>query len=247
MAMNPDQTPLVSKVYYRPIEAAIRWCGLEEHEHSIARTMRGRLLPKPGEFPKWPALRINAERIIDAIANRELPFGIDGVTVQGGFRLDHPRLTIRHVDLRAWMARAYPHERPRFLFDPAERVATSLPSDLRAVIRERDELKGALALRDDELLELQRHIRRSARPESPSANSEAPLTPRAESTYLHIIGVMLRLMLTESVPGQRPVKFATQESVVNAMVDQFGKELMGITERTLHAKFAAANRKIDGR
>lgn len=63
---------------------------------------------------------------------------------------------------------------------------------------------------------------------------------RAEATYLHIIGVMLRLLLRHS-------HFTTQEAVVNAMVDEFGKELMGITERTLHAKFAAANRKLEGR
>jgi hypothetical protein len=57
---------------------------------------------------------------------------------------------------------------------------------------------------------------------------------------------MLRLLLGESRSGQR-THFASQEAVVNAMVEQFGKELMGITERTLHAKFAAANRKIEGR
>jgi hypothetical protein len=54
-------------------------------------------------------------------------------------------------------------------------------------------------------------------------------------------------MIGQRAPGQRPASFSTQESLVNAMVDQFGKELMGITERTLHAKFAAANRKLEGR
>jgi hypothetical protein len=239
--MNPDHTPLVSKVYYRPIEAAIRWCGLEEHEQSISQRMRGRVLPEPGEFPEWPALRLNTERIIDAMANRELPFGIDGVTIQGGFRLDHPNLTIRHVDLRTWMMRYYPQERPRFLFAPAELTTPSDIGEVHAALRERDELRTALTLRDEEMKQLRQKMSpRPDRNEQSAVARETPLTARAESTYLHIIGVMLKLTLAENL-------FATQESLVHAMVDQFGKELMGITERTLHAKFAAANRKIEGR
>jgi hypothetical protein len=245
--MNPDHLPLTQKVYYRPIEAAIRWCGLERHEPEIIRAMIGKTVPQASDFPQWPSLRLNAERIFDAIANHELPFGIDGVTVQSGFRLDHPSLTIRHIDLRAWMIRYYPHERPLFLFDSTESAVVS-PDAVQTLLREKEELKASLTKREEELRHLRNPNTTPARAGGLVARHESSsLTLRAEATYLHIVGVMLKLLLGQSPSGQRVHPFATQEAVVNAMVDHFGKELMGITERTLHAKFAAANRKLEGR
>jgi len=238
--MNPDNQAPLRKVYYRPIEAAIRWCGLEQNEADILRAMVGKMLPESDQFREWPTLRLNAERIFDAIANHELPFGIDGVTVQSGFRLDHPGLTIRHVDLRAWMSRYYPHERPHFLFDPNEPFEPA-PESIQALLRDREQLRSSLTQREEELRQLRNRNIASAHGAGSVARSESlPLTLRAEATYLHIIGVMLRLLLRHS-------HFTTQEAIVNTMVDEFGKELMGITERTLHAKFAAANRKLEGR
>jgi hypothetical protein len=244
--MDPDHLHPTLKVYYRPIEAAIRWCGLERHESEIIRATGSRVLPERSDFPQWPTLRLNAERILDAIANHELPFGIDGVTVQSGVRLDHPNLTIRHVDLRAWMTRFYPTERPLFLFDAAESTELS-PDAVQTLLKEAGNLKSALVQREEELRQLRNSNPTSARHVGPITQSEpSSLTLRAEATYLHIVGVMLRLLLGQSRSGRR-THFASQEAVVSAMVEEFGKELMGITERTLHAKFAAANRKIEGR
>lgn len=244
--MNPE-VPLTLKVYYRPIEAAIRWCGLVRHEPAIMTAMRGKMLPDAEDFPEWPSLRLNAERIFDAIANHELPCGIDGVTVQSGFRLDHPSLTIRHVDLRAWMTRYYPHERPLFLFDSNESIELT-PHAVQTLIREKEELKALLTRREAELRQLRVPNAIPTRAVGPAARSESTsLTARAEATYLHIVGVMLRLLVGQTPSGERLPHFATQEAVVSAMVDHFGQQLMGITERTLHAKFAAANRKLEGR
>jgi hypothetical protein len=236
-----------TKVVYRPIEAAIRWCGLEQHEAQILSQLNARGLPEADEFPQWPELRLNAERIYDAVANHELPSGIDGITVHGGFRLDHPGLTVRHVDLRAWMSRFYPYERPHFLFAPAEGHDAEL-TELRTVSLERDELRAQLEQRERELSAVRvRYSAPRASGEKAQMSEADPLTARAESTYLHIIGVMLRLLVGSSPSGQRYSRFSTQESVVSAMTAHFGRELMGITERTLHAKFAAANRKLEGR
>jgi hypothetical protein len=135
------------------------------------------------------------------------------------------------------MVRFYPLERPLFLFDPSEAID---PRELGA--------GGSMSReRDGDLSELRNPIATLRRSGPRATSTTGDLSQRAESTYLHIIGVMLKLMLGQRSQGGRPLNFATQESVVNAMVDQFGKELMGITERTLHAKFAAANRKLEGR
>jgi hypothetical protein len=116
--MELGERSVPSKVHYRPLEAAIRWCGLEEQEQLILVALNGKRLPDATDNARWPLLRLCAERIFDAIRNRELPCGIDGITSQGAVDLDHPQLTVRHVDLRAWMIHYYPAQRPSFLFSP---------------------------------------------------------------------------------------------------------------------------------
>jgi hypothetical protein len=238
-----------SRVYYHPLEAAIRWCGLEEHEQRIRESLQGHRLPDSKQYPQWSTLRLNTERIYDAISNRELPCGIDGVTVRSGFQLDHPQLTIRHVDLRTWILRFYPAERPAFLFSPIEQQVAALTFEsLKTIVLERDMIRASLQRRDEQLCHLRDELaalRKAARPLE-GGTSEA-LSLRGEATYLHIIGALLRLLMGHSPAGIPYSNFKSQESVISALLANFGGELMGITERTLHAKFAAANRAIEDR
>jgi len=64
-----------AKTYYRPIEAAIRWCGLIRFEQRIQQTLGRRPVPELQDFPRWPLLRLYAERIFDALMYGELPDG----------------------------------------------------------------------------------------------------------------------------------------------------------------------------
>src|SRR3546814_13384159 len=73
--------------------------------------------------------------------------------------------------------------------------------------------------------------------------SPCPSSYRAEATYLHIIGTMLELMLGQSPSGTPYSSFNSQEAIATAMIAHHG-ELMGITDRTLQAKFAQARRKL---
>lgn len=113
----------LQKPYYRPIEVAIRWCGLVEHEALILAEMErsGLFIPVAGQFPKWPCLRVNTEKIYDAIDHGEMPCGRDGRTVTPDDHVTPSRRTVRHTDLRAWMAKHYPDQKPEFLFDEIER------------------------------------------------------------------------------------------------------------------------------
>src|SRR5260221_14159479 len=92
-----------AKVYYRPIEAAIRWSGLVRFESRILDAMGRRQVPDTEDFPRWPLLRLNAERIVDALTNGDLAYGKGGITCEDRSLLDDPDLTIRHVDLKTWM------------------------------------------------------------------------------------------------------------------------------------------------
>jgi len=230
-------------VLYRPIEAAIRWSGLTRHEPRILEVLNGRRLPEPGEFPQWPTLRRNAERIYDGILNKELRVAINGITVQGGVGANphDPNLTIRHVDLKEWMCRFYPAHRPPFLFSRLERKGNpgiSLEA-VQALFLEREGLRLCIAQREQGLKKLREQLR--AREES--TQSGAPLGPRSETTYLHILGGLLTLLLGSSPSGQRYSSFASQEAIISALIAHHGERL-GIAERTLQAKFAAARRAL---
>ena len=109
------------KPYYRPIEAALRWCNLIDHEVDILTATGVELFPPLAAFPRWPCLRLNAEIIFDAIQNNELPHGRDGRSVGDDHVAPH-RLTVRHNDLKAWMATHRPDQKPKFLFDEVERT-----------------------------------------------------------------------------------------------------------------------------
>lgn len=144
---NAKSCSALEKPYYKPIEAALRWCNLINHEAEILRESGDDLFPRIGAFPQWPCLRANAEKIYDAILNGGLPHGRDGRTVSPGDHVAKERLTIRHTDLREWMAKHYPDQKPAFLFDEVERnTHASFNADsFRVLQADRDAARSELA------------------------------------------------------------------------------------------------------
>ena len=238
-----------AKTCYHPIEAAIRWSGFLRFEPLILTTLGQRPLPDAQEFPRWPMLRLNAERIFDALAHGELTHGTAGMAHEGQrLAMDDPALTVRHVDLKAWMAHYYPGEKPAFLFDEVERAmhpAISIDA-MGALLAEREAIKARLAehlhafdaLRSEHEALVKTHAACTA--EAERANTPGP---RSESTYLNIIGGLLTLLLGKAPSGTPYSRFLTQEAVISALLAHHGNA-MGITERTLQAKFALARRNL---
>lgn len=136
----------LEKPYYTPIEAALRWCNLVQHEVIILKKTGVQILPEVGAFPQWPCLRANAEKILDAVINGGLPHGRDGRTVNSDDHVAVNRRTIRHADLKDWMAKCYPDQKPKFLFDEIERAThPSINADsFRALQADRDALKARI-------------------------------------------------------------------------------------------------------
>ncbi|EMY8159292.1 hypothetical protein [Pseudomonas monteilii] len=245
--MREDQ-PL-SKTYYRPIEAAIRWAGLLRYAQEILPAVSSpRDPPETLDCPRWDVLRLCIERIYDAIVNGELPYGRDGITLNDEALLDSHELTIRHLDLKRWMRTHYPEHRPSFLFSRIERIAhpvITLEAG-QAMLVERRAIKAELEHCRRELQELKAsHEELLKKSEAGPTCSQCSLSDRSETTYLHIIGSMLELMLSHSPAGTPYSSFKTQEAIVSAMVAHRGGA-MGITERTLNGKFASARRKLSG-
>ncbi len=243
--MNVD--PPTSKVFYRPIEAAIRWAGLLKCKQEILAAISSpRALPHTFHCPRWEELRLCTDRIYDAIINGELSYGQNGITLNDQALLDSPDLTIRHVDLKRWMRTHYPEHRPAFLFCRSERIAhpvITLEAG-NAMLVERQALKVELAQCHRRLHELQaRHDALLKQSAAIPVCDQCQISDRAQATYLHIIGGMLELMLSRSPAGTAYSSFKTQEAIVSALVAHHGGA-MGITERTLNGKFASARRKL---
>lgn len=234
------------KVFYRPIEAAIRWSGLYDRETDIFEVLGKKFIPEITDFPAWPQLRLNAERIYDGLINSELRHSHNGVADEDDVLLDAPDLTIRHVDLKAWMLRFYPDQRPSFLFDDFERdwhPAISLRS-VQALLADREGLKIELADHERTEAMLQSQVQAiQAERNALVKQHGASLGPRAESTYLNIVGGLLGLLLGQSPGGVPYSSFKTQESIISALIAHYGIA-MGIAERTLQSKFAQAKRQI---
>src|SRR3546814_9303499 len=76
------ENPSTSLVFYRPIEAAIRWAGLLRYEQEILSTISSpRNLPRTLGYPRWDDVLLCMDRIYDAVIHRELPYGQNGVTL----------------------------------------------------------------------------------------------------------------------------------------------------------------------
>lgn len=244
MPRSPPASAL-SKVTYRPIEAAIRWSGLTQYEAHILEVMNGRRLPEPDEFPEWPRLRLNIERIYDGIVNKDLRGAINGIATIDGANMDDPNLTVRHLDLKAWMSRFYPEDRPPFLFSRLERHTHPFVSleGVQALFLERDALRLRIEQREQEVGRFRQQLRAANAKSTLTPEADMSLSARSETAYLNIIGALVDLLLGLSPSGQAYSSFRTQEAIITALVAIHPGRL-GLAERTLEAKFAAARRAL---
>lgn len=245
---NAKSCNALEKPYYKPIEVAVRWCNLIQHEAIILQTTGDELFPSVSAFPRWPCLRANAEKVYDAILNGELAGGRDGRTVSAGEHVKKERLTIRHTDLKAWMSKHYPEQKPEFLFDDVERTthAAINADSFRALQADRDSMKARL----EKVTEDSRSLRQEKDALAGERDSLAAMVekmnvpgPRSETTYLNIIGGLLGLMLGQSPAGKAYSVFVNQSKVLEAMLANYG-HLSGVSDTTLQNKFAEANRSI---
>lgn len=113
---------------------------------------------------------------------------------------------------------------------------------VNALVVERDVLKARMEERDREIRVLRTQLNRRDGLTGADASART-LSFRSETTYLHIIGGLLGLLLGHSPSGQPYSRFRTEDAVMSTLLAQHSRRL-GISERTLQAKFAAAKRAL---
>lgn len=235
-----------AKVFYRPIEAAIRWSGLQQHESAILAQLDGRPLMEVPDFRHWPQLYLNLERLYDGLHNNELPYGKNGINCADPTLLTQPDLTVRHVNLKAWMSCYYPDQKPAFLFEDIERqlCPSFTLNHLQVLLADREAYKVQLQDLQQALERLQHAHSQLSRQTARLNDTPKELATRSESTYLNIVGGLLTLLLGTSPGGQPYSTFTTTEAIISTLRAWF-PDRPGFSERTLWQKFTEARRHLD--
>ncbi|WP_047542272.1 hypothetical protein [Pseudomonas simiae] len=242
---NPYSTD--EKLFYSPIEAAIRWCGLVNYEASILELTWDYPERFISAFPQWPCLHKKLEKILDAVRNQELRYGLFGITVSPGTPVDLKLLTIRHSDLKSWMFHHYPDERPSFLFHEITPDHESIRYGTYLILlADRDALQVQLKSTEAKLQEvmaelaaagLERENLRSL------ADTAKEISGQSKAGYLNVIGALVNTLLGSSESGRRHSIFDSQASIVDSITAHYS-EVAGLSKRSLDEKFAAARRSL---
>jgi hypothetical protein len=228
---NAKSCSTLAKLHYRPVDAALRWCGLIDNEAMILAATVGSQCPSIGTFPQWPCLRSNVEKIIDAVENGDLPYGRDGKTVTPGDNVAPGRRTIRHSDLKAWMTKFYPDQKPKFLFDEVERTthAAYNAESFQALQAERDAAKATIeearkwAERKVEELKILRAERDSL------AAQVAAVDPIATTER----NTLLKLVIGMAIKGYRHDPKASRSATTKEIADDLAALGMTISDDTV--------------
>lgn len=245
--MYPNNFNPQAKTFYRPIDAALRWCNLIRYEARIVQEAWCYPEKLRSLFPQWPCLQVNTDIIYDAVRNGELPYGSLGISVPPGTPVEPALLTVRHSDLRLWMQIYYPDQRPNFLFESKDDAQGkvglglyfALQAERDALLRERDALQHQLQDVEADLQALgleQKNLKALV-------ETQGQLSDRSEQTYLQIIGALVNTILDVSPAGKSLSVFKSQAAIVDAVTARHN-DIPGLSKRTLDQKFAAANRAL---
>lgn len=238
---------LYAKLFYRPVDAALRWCNLTTYEREIIEVAQHCPSRLKTNFPQWPCLHVNTEKILDAIQHGELAYGCFGVPVAIGTPVNYDHITVRHTDLKCWMSRYYPDQRPEFLFgEPLHQkngISIETYLELQAD-REALQVKlKALEAAHEQLLSDLEAIGLERKNIHHLLKTNHKVSDRSEAVYLNIIGSMVNLFLDKSPSGKPLSVFQSQAAIVDALTAHY-KNVPGITKRTLDEKFAAGKRSL---
>ena len=251
---NPKSCNLAEKECYTPAEAAIHWCGLSQHEDEILSTIGSRI-PGLNDFPKWPCLRINLLKIHSAISDNVIEYALNGTVMDFDpypriiqSHLAEGTLTIQRSELKRWMAKNYPDQKPAFLFDEIERTThaaistdtyQALQADRDALRVKLNTLEARYRATENEKSTLQKRLSDLT---SELQGIEAP-NERSEKSWQNIIVALLDY-IQGNVPGiGKHPEFKSEAKLIEAIAEKYGG-YAGLAKRTLEEKFAAAKKNF---
>lgn len=235
--------------YYSVPVAAMLWCQVppSEIQEELGRSTSHPSIRGVFVHPYIPCLQVRCKIIHDAIESGLLPASRENGKVTSEHIAPERRYVSRE-NLRAWIVKEHPADKPVFLFDEIERNShPAINKDtFQALQADRDALRVELEkvrVRFGEAREKMAALQGER--DSLAAIVESVKTPsvRAETTYLNIIGGMLGLMLGKTPNGKSQSVFESQGAIISALLAYHGDK-PGIAVSSLENKFAEANRSI---
>jgi|LakMenE18May11ns_1017448.scaffolds.fasta_scaffold9745026_1 hypothetical protein len=262
-AYDPKSCSELEKTLYTPIEAAIRWCGLFEYEDYILSELRERVTPTASMFKQWPCLQVNVAKIFDAALGGLLPFIGDGSITRVSHHFVSPsnekdsppyfakypspliaNLTVRHSDLKEWMAKYFPDQKPAFLFDEVERnTHAAINADtFRALQADRDALKTQLANYTKWYENTTKKLDISQKELNKLKANNKILGDRERRANEILVGALLECIFSKSGFKDTNV-FDSNAKLIEKLANDY-RDFEGMAERTLQEKFAAAKKSL---
>lgn len=243
---EPSSFNQLAKLFYRPIDAAIRWCNLIVHETQILESAKDDPALLSSTFTQWPCLHANLDKIFDAIQNNELRYGLLGTSVLSGTPVDLRLLTVRHSDLRRWISQYYPDQRPPFLFPQApDRESISYGTYL-TLQADRGAMQVRLKSAETELEALTNELAAAGLEREnlrTLIENKKLLSDQNKASFLNVIGALVDTMLSSSKAGRRHSIFDSQTAIVDSITAHY-RGVPGLSKRSLDEKFAAARRSL---
>ena len=239
-------------VYPVPVAAAL-WCGVPPEEVEQLLSEATEIHRAIFRHPNIKCLEPRCRALHDAIEKGALL-----VSRENGNPFDGSKEQVapdrRHVtrqNLKDWIAREFPSDKPAFLFDAIERSTHSAISAdaFRALKADHDKLEKRLATFKSECKTLsdERNAIESER-NSLKAIVDNMGTPgeRAESTYQNIIAALLDC-IAGNLPGiEKHPSFPSESKLIEAIDDHY-RGYGGLSKSNLSRKFPEAKRALQSR
>lgn len=234
--------------YPIPVAAAL-WCGVPPERVNRILEQCTQVDRAIVAHPKLPCIEPRCRAIHEAINAGILECRREGRAIAAGDHVAPERRTVARMVLKEWVAEQFPASKPAFLFDEVERgVHSAINADsFRTLQADRDALKARIE-KATEAYRTLKHERDAMEAERNSlrtmVDKRAAPGDRAETTYLNIIGGLLGLLLGQSPNGKPYSSFASQASIISALLAHYDSK-PGIAARTLEEKLAAAKRSLE--
>lgn len=236
-------------------EAAARWCGVPESElkqvveevKPLSHSGFGRGV---WAHPTVPCIEPRSRAIAEAIESGELPHGReDGQTLQDGDSAAAERRAVLGKDLKAWMEKAFPNQKPAFLFDDIEQAShSSITVDSYRVLKaENDAIKLRLKNAEIEykkLREKSKALKAQLQKQQAETASREAASPRSEASYQRIIAALLSVIEGDLPDVDKHPSIKNVSQLVNLLEEHYqGYE--GLSKRNLAEKFPASKRRLE--
>jgi hypothetical protein len=235
-------------VYSIP-QAAALWCGvpaeiLNDILSQATETVKGRNVYA---HPKISCLEPRCRAIHDAIDSNKLLCGRDGKGRNLGSEnyVAPERRTVSRQDLKEWIAKEFPSDKPEFLFDEIERSThaainadsfRALQADVlatRADLAREVQRREKIAKERDSLLGQRDSLQAMVERLSVDAGKSSE---RQERSDLHIIGALLQVIMDNKV-------FPSEEELRMHIAEQY-QGYSGCAERTLAGRFSQSKKLL---